>query len=172
MSNLSTFINTSTENLIMVRSFPLKHLLVWSCEANMLCYTNSSLFRVAHFRVQASHLSSTKPFPGPLLNTFQMCHHKHSSMRLYGKCIYRLSKSTLKMFFASILSISCYINSNRHPIPYTYGQEREREIKFIGLFEDRGHWGPYSPYKHFNYNLYIGIIIFPHIDNPQSTDYN
>ena len=50
--------------------------------------------------------------------------------------------------------------------------EREREIKFIGLFEDRGHRGPYSPYKPFNHNLYIGIIIFPHIDNPQSTGYN
>ena len=49
---------------------------------------------------------------------------------------------------------------------------REREIKFIGLFEDRGHQGPYSPYKPFNHNLYIGIIIFPHIDNPQSTGYN
>ena len=43
-------------------------------------------------------------------------------------------------------------------------REREREIKFIGLFENRGHRGPYSPYKPFNHNLYIGIIIFPHID--------
>ena len=51
-------------------------------------------------------------------------------------------------------------------------QEREREIKFIGLFENRGHRGPYSPYKPFNHNLYIGIIIFPHIDNPQSTGYS
>ena len=42
-------------------------------------------------------------------------------------------------------------------------EEREREIKFIGLLGDRGHRGPYSPY-----NLYTGIIIFPHIDNPQS----
>ena len=50
--------------------------------------------------------------------------------------------------------------------------EREREIKFIGLFEDRGHRGPYGPYKPCNHNLYIGIIIFPHIDNPQSTGYN
>ena len=48
-------------------------------------------------------------------------------------------------------------------------REREREIKFIGLFENRGHRGPYSPYKPFNHNLYIGIIIFPHIDNPQYT---
>ena len=57
-----------------------------------------------------------------------------------------------------------------HPQPPA--REREREIKFIGLFEDRGHRGPYSPYKPFNHNLYIGIIIFPHIDNPQSTGYN
>ena len=49
---------------------------------------------------------------------------------------------------------------------------REREIKFIGLFENRGHRGPYSPYKPFNHNLYIGIIIFPHIDNPQYTGYD
>ena len=50
--------------------------------------------------------------------------------------------------------------------------QREREIKFISLFENRGHRGSYSPYKPFNHNLYIGIIIFPHIDNPQSTGYN
>ena len=41
----------------------------------------------------------------------------------------------------------------------------KREIKFIGLFGDRGHRGPYSPYKLCNHNLYIGMIIFPHIDN-------
>ena len=52
------------------------------------------------------------------------------------------------------------------------GRGREREIKFIGLLGDRGHRGPYSPYKPCNHNLYIGIIIFPHIDNPQSTGYN
>ena len=32
--------------------------------------------------------------------------------------------------------------------------------------------GPYSPYKPINDSLYIGIIIFPHIDNPQSTGHN
>ena len=47
-----------------------------------------------------------------------------------------------------------------------------REIKFIGLFGDKGHWGPYNPYKPCNHNLIIGIIIFPHIDNLQSTGYN
>ena len=45
--------------------------------------------------------------------------------------------------------------------------KRERDIKFISLFGDRGHRGPYSPYKPYNHNLYIVIIIFPHIDNPQ-----
>ena len=54
----------------------------------------------------------------------------------------------------------------------TSDRQREREIKFIGLFGDRGHQGPLSPYKPCNHNLYIGIIIFPHIDNPQSTGYN
>ena len=53
-----------------------------------------------------------------------------------------------------------------------YCYDWEREIKFIGLFANRGHRGPYSPYKPCNHNLYIGIIIFPHIDNPQSTGYN
>ena len=48
-------------------------------------------------------------------------------------------------------------------------EKREREIKFIGLLRGRGHQGPY---KSCNHNLYIGIIIFPHIDNPQSTGYN
>ena len=48
----------------------------------------------------------------------------------------------------------------------------KREIKFIGLFGDRGHRGRYSPYKLCNHNLYIGIIVFPHIDNLQSTGYN
>ena len=50
--------------------------------------------------------------------------------------------------------------------------EREREIMFIGLLGDSGHRGPYSPYKPCNHNLYIGIIVFLHIDNPQSTGYD
>ena len=56
--------------------------------------------------------------------------------------------------------------------PIQSSEIREREIKFISLFEDRGHWGSYSPYKPCNHNLYIGLIIFPHIDNPQYTGYN
>ena len=43
--------------------------------------------------------------------------------------------------------------------------QREREIKFISLFGDRGHRGPYSPFKQCYHNLYIGIIIFPHISH-------
>ena len=33
-------------------------------------------------------------------------------------------------------------------------------------FPDIGQWGPCNPYKPCNYDLYIGIIIFPHKDNP------
>ena len=57
-------------------------------------------------------------------------------------------------------------------IPSNGVSKLEREIKFIGLFEDKGHRGPCSPYKPFNHNLYIGINIFPHIDSPQSTGYH
>ena len=46
------------------------------------------------------------------------------------------------------------------------------EWVIISLFLDSGHWGPCSPNKQCNHNLYIGIIIFPHIDNTQSTGYN
>ena len=45
-------------------------------------------------------------------------------------------------------------------------------IKFNGLSLDSGQRGPYSPYKPCNHILYIGIIIFPIIDNPQSTGHN
>ena len=37
-------------------------------------------------------------------------------------------------------------------------------IKSNGLSGDSGQPGPYSPYKPCNHSLYIGIIIFPHID--------
>ena len=34
---------------------------------------------------------------------------------------------------------------------------------------DSGHRGPFCPYKPCNHSLYIGIIIFPHIDYLQAT---
>ena len=37
-------------------------------------------------------------------------------------------------------------------------------IIFNNLSGDSGQWSPYSPYKPCNHSLYIGIIIFPHID--------
>ena len=50
---------------------------------------------------------------------------------------------------------------------------REREILSLSAFlRTKGHRGPYSPYKPCNHNLYIGIIIFPHIDNPQSIQHD
>ena len=45
-------------------------------------------------------------------------------------------------------------------------------IKFNSLSGDSRQQGPYSPYKLCNHSLYIGIIIFPHIDNTQSTGHN
>ena len=45
-------------------------------------------------------------------------------------------------------------------------------IKFNSLSGDSGQQGPKSPYKPCNLSLYIGIIIFPHIDNTQSTGQN
>ena len=47
--------------------------------------------------------------------------------------------------------------------------ESEGVIKFNGFPGDRGHQGPYRP---CNRSLYIGIIIFPHIDYTQSTGHN
>ena len=81
------------------------------------------------------------------------------------------------MYYTLILQynkrhLQCFSNGDLTVFDEAINIKREREIKFIGLFEDRGHRGPYSPYKPFNDNLYIGIIIFPHIDNPQSTGYD
>ena len=56
--------------------------------------------------------------------------------------------------------------------PSTISLVSEWVINLNSLFGDSGHWGPYSPYKPCNYSLYIGIIIFPHINNTQSAGYN
>ena len=48
----------------------------------------------------------------------------------------------------------------------------ERERLSLSTFLGTEDIGPYSPYKLCNHNLHIGIIIFPHIDNTQSTGYN
>ena len=39
---------------------------------------------------------------------------------------------------------------------------------FLGTTDSEVH----IPYKPYNHSLYIGIIIFPHIDNTQSTGHN
>ena len=51
------------------------------------------------------------------------------------------------------------------------GYASEWVIEFNALSVDSGQWGPYSPHKPCNHSLYIGIIIFPHIDNSQSKGY-
>ena len=47
---------------------------------------------------------------------------------------------------------------------FTNDRVSEWVIKFKGLSKDSGQRGPYSPYKPCNHSLYIGIIIFSHID--------
>ena len=71
-----------------------------------------------------------------------------------------------------ILSVPCHYEC----WPSLHGSDKvflsEWVIKFNSLSGDRGHRGPYIPYKLCNHNLYIGIIIFPHIDNAQYTGQN
>ena len=47
--------------------------------------------------------------------------------------------------------------------------ERDRERERLSLSAFLKTSGPHKPYNH---NLYVGIIVFPHIDNPQSTGYD
>ena len=95
-----------------------------------------------------------------------------SYMSFYTKC-FNLCLSA-SMLISNKLASNHYSDETNGTFATMVGVSlcREREIKFIDLFGDRGHRGPYSPYKPYNHNLYIGIIIFPHIDNPQSTGYN
>ena len=64
---------------------------------------------------------------------------------------------------------SCYLY-----IPPTclFYKVSEWVIRFNSLSGDSGQRGPYSPYTPCNHSLYTGIIIFPNIDNPQSTGHN
>ena len=45
-------------------------------------------------------------------------------------------------------------------------------LRQVHLIVNNGQRGPCNPYKPCNHNLYIGINIFPHIDDTQSTGYN
>ena len=117
------------------------------------------------------------------------CHHGYDLLNLigipelYSEYICEASKLTsgipeMQNSYDQWRSLSAYlmrydadIQSHQLLTQMLY-TPREREIKFISLFGDRGHRGPYSTYKPCNHNLYIGIIIFPHIDNQQSTGDN
>ena len=63
--------------------------------------------------------------------------------------------------------------TNTNPVSHLHRPNKgEWMIKFNGLSEDSRQRGPYGPYKPSNHSLYIRIIIFPHIDNMQSTGHN
>ena len=56
--------------------------------------------------------------------------------------------------------------------PFVKGIHRVSEWLGLTAFWDSGHKGPCSPYKPYNYNPYIGIIIVPYINSTQTTGYN
>ena len=62
------------------------------------------------------------------------------------------------LLLAGILHSLTAMENNYNPLIIVTVQKWEREIKFIGLFADRGHRGPNSPYKPCNHNLYIAIV--------------
>ena len=111
---------------------------------NMYLYLNT--YNVEQFENYPHYHNAEEP--SEIQRFFMFPHQMH-----HNKLIFPNRKIILDVFHSALLS-------------------REREIKFFGLFGDRGHRGPHSPYKPCNHNLYIGIIIFPHIDNPQSTGNN
>ena len=142
--------------------------------------------------------SGSKPLPEPMLT--QICRHMVSlgHNELTSFVILRQSWFTeIKCRFwlrVKIIVVACWCHDHylslsfgifsvcligndckhyfqSHPILQLYG-EMGWVIKFNSLSRDSGHWGPSSPYKQCNHSLYIGIIIFPHIYNPQSTDHN
>ena len=45
-------------------------------------------------------------------------------------------------------------------------------LSFYWPLSDSGQQGPCEPYNPWYHNLYIGLIIFPHIDNTESTAYS
>ena len=82
---------------------------------------------------------------------------------------YKMSSDNWQPFRLNldVLTISrCWLKSRG---PTATFLERERETERLSLSAFLGTSGPYSPYQPCNRNLYIGIIIFPHIDHPQST---
>ena len=86
--------------------------------------------------------------------------------------IFLIKKNNLNRHIKHENPLSIYENADYFQIMSKTNLEWERERLSLSAFLRRGHRGPYSPYKPFNHNLHIGIIIFPHIDNPQSTGYN
>ena len=105
----------------------------------------------------------------------------HNTNYIHEAMDIRLGKS-VEVFLATKRPFHIHIFRTEHVIQNEYkishmGQLlrklscnwSEWVIEFNGLSGDSGERGPYSPYKTCTHSLYIGIIIFPHIDNPQST---
>ena len=78
----------------------------------------------------------------------------------------------VKTFHEMIIFLKKNNQKTFYTLPVQGEGGSEWVIKFNGLSGDSGQWGPYSPYKPCNHSLYIGIIIFPHIDYTQSIGHN
>ena len=96
------------------------------------------------------------------------------------------TRSLNSFYMVKTLAVGCFLhrqgtsscsiaNHQTSNINHTFvgnklvGRSDEWVFKFNGLCGDSGQWGPYKPCNH---SLYIGIIIFPNIDNTQSTGHN
>ena len=99
-----------------------------------------------------SPISSTCTLPSPW-NTVQ---HLDTIQTMYALC-------------CSTAPCNWYIEASTIWPPFG---RRVTEWLSLTAFLGSRQWGSCNPYKPCNHNLYIGMIIFPHIDNPQSTDYN
>ena len=70
-----------------------------------------------------------------------------------------------------LVNVFYTILQSSYPLALMLKGISEWVIKFDGLSGDSRR-GPYSPYKLCNRGLYIGMIIFPHLDNTQSTGHD
>ena len=114
--------------------------------------TSKSSGRVSLCRVFAQHDTNTLPYK-PVPRRMYTLAKTHDP--IYRRILLEMHHRNIPNFWKAL--------HFKHDGFHT--SSREWVIKFDGLFGDSGHRGPYSPYKLCNHSLYIGIIIFLHMDN-------
>ena len=81
--------------------------------------------------------------------------HKKFSRYAFENCYFNTTSSRGHWVDSFWPSDAIWLQKSWSTLAQVMERERER-FKFISLFGDRGHRGPYSPYKPLNHNLYIG----------------